>query len=212
VIYYLDCINHPYVLQSQRFKEWFFPRHQVKPTLLGPVDQASLYRWTLSTKHAGHQLCEDLAMSYKVTILTVLFEALIFYPFSTSLYLSKRAVIILILSHHFVTHSWNNDRPQLECMASVLSTQCPPIETSSIDRTQQSRFHLMTRQEPSLETLWLQNIKTMDKVQIIDRSNTAPSSKTFRDELFPLLKSHKSIHSTPRWWRSYNRLVVDVPK
>jgi hypothetical protein len=39
----------------------------------------------------------------------------------------------------------------------------------------------MTREEPSLET-WLQNIKTMDKVQRIDRSNTAPSSKTFRDE------------------------------
>jgi hypothetical protein len=40
----------------------------------------------------------------------------------------------------------------------------------------------MTREEPSLETLWLQNIRLMDKVQIIDRSNTAPSSKTFRDE------------------------------
>jgi hypothetical protein len=58
----------------------------------------------------------------------------------------------------------------------------PPIEASSIDRAQQSRFHLMTRGKPSLETLWLQNIRTMDKVQIIDRSNTAPSSKTFRDE------------------------------
>jgi hypothetical protein len=32
------------------------------------------------------------------------------------------------------------------------------------------------------ETLWLQNVETMDKVQRIDRSNTAPSSKTFRDE------------------------------
>jgi hypothetical protein len=28
------------------------------------------------------------------------------------------------------------------------------------------------------------NIGTMDKVQQIDRSNTAPSSKTFRDELY----------------------------
>jgi hypothetical protein len=30
--------------------------------LLGPVDRASLCRWTLSTKHAGYtfQLCEDL--------------------------------------------------------------------------------------------------------------------------------------------------------
>jgi hypothetical protein len=40
------------------------------------------------------------------------------------------------------------------------------------------------REEPSLETLWLKNIKTMDKVQITDRSDTAPSSKTFRDEMF----------------------------
>jgi hypothetical protein len=45
-----------------------------------------------------------------------------------------------------------------------------PIEASSINRTQQSRFHLRTREEPSLETLWFQNIRTMDKVQIIDRS------------------------------------------
>jgi hypothetical protein len=47
----------------------------------------------------------------------------------------------------------------------------PQIETSSIYRTQQSRFHLMTREEPSLETLWLQNIRTMGKVQVTDRSN-----------------------------------------
>jgi hypothetical protein len=41
----------------------------------------------------------------------------------------------------------------------------------------------MTREEPSLKTLWLKNIGTMDKVQKkTDRSNTAPSSKTFRDE------------------------------
>jgi hypothetical protein len=32
--------------KQQRFKGWFFPRHQVKPTLLGPVDRAILYRWT----------------------------------------------------------------------------------------------------------------------------------------------------------------------
>jgi hypothetical protein len=43
-------------------------------------------------------------------------------------------------------------------------TVFPPIEASSIDRAQQSRFHMMTREEPSLETLWLKNIKTMDKV------------------------------------------------
>jgi hypothetical protein len=40
----------------------------------------------------------------------------------------------------------------------------------------------MTREKPFLETLWLKNIGTMDKVQKIDRSNTTPSSKTFRDE------------------------------
>jgi hypothetical protein len=53
-----------------------------------------------------------------------------------------------------------------------------------MDRTQQSKFHLMAREEPSLETLWLKNIWTMDKVQMTDRSNTAPSSNTFRDELY----------------------------
>jgi hypothetical protein len=42
----------------------------------------------------------------------------------------------------------------------------------------------MTREEPSLETLWLRSIGTMDKVQKIDRSNATPSSKTFRDEWF----------------------------
>jgi hypothetical protein len=67
-IYSLDFFHRPYVSQPQRFEGWLFPRHQGKPTLLGPVDQASLYRWTLSTKHAGHtfQLCEDLAVSYNV--------------------------------------------------------------------------------------------------------------------------------------------------
>jgi hypothetical protein len=29
----------------------------------------------------------------------------------------------------------------------------------------------MKREEPSLETLWLKNIRTMDKYQIIDRIN-----------------------------------------
>jgi hypothetical protein len=57
-----------------------------------------------------------------------------------------------------------------------------PMEASSIDWTTQSRFHLMMREEPSLETLWLKNIRTMHKVQISDPNYTAPSSKTFRDE------------------------------
>jgi hypothetical protein len=34
------------VFKPQRFKGCLFPRSQVKPTLLGPVDRASLYRWT----------------------------------------------------------------------------------------------------------------------------------------------------------------------
>jgi hypothetical protein len=34
-----------------------------------------------------------------------------------------------------------------------------PIEASSIDRTQKSRFHLMTREEPSLEMLWFEKHK-----------------------------------------------------
>jgi hypothetical protein len=42
----MDFIHRPYVLQPQRFKGCFFPRPQVKPTLLGPVDRASLYRWS----------------------------------------------------------------------------------------------------------------------------------------------------------------------
>jgi hypothetical protein len=46
-IYCLDFIHRPYVLQTQRFEGWFFPRHQVKPNLLGLVDRASLYRWTM---------------------------------------------------------------------------------------------------------------------------------------------------------------------
>jgi hypothetical protein len=32
-------IHRPYVFKPQRFKGWFFPRPQVKPTLLGPVDR-----------------------------------------------------------------------------------------------------------------------------------------------------------------------------
>jgi hypothetical protein len=67
------------------------------------------------------------------------------------LYLRKRGIIIVILFLHFITHS--QIFAQLECVVSVFSTQCPLIEASSIDRTQQSRFYLMTREESSLETL-----------------------------------------------------------
>jgi hypothetical protein len=40
------------------------------------------------------------------------------------------------------------------------------------------------------EPLWLQNIRTMDKVQTIDHSNTVPSSKTFRNEVWWILLTH----------------------
>jgi hypothetical protein len=40
----------------------------------------------------------------------------------------------------------------------------------------------MVREEPSLETLWLKDIRMMDKVQITVRRTTVPSSKTFRGE------------------------------
>jgi hypothetical protein len=43
--------------------------------------------------------------------------------------------------------------------------------------------HLRTREEPSLETLWFKNKEMMEKVQNLRSSNTAPLSKTFRDEL-----------------------------
>jgi hypothetical protein len=38
-ICFLDFIHRPYV--PLRFRGWFFPRPQVKPTLLGPFDRAS---------------------------------------------------------------------------------------------------------------------------------------------------------------------------
>jgi hypothetical protein len=50
--------------------------------------------------------------------------------------------------------------------------------------------HTVLGDEPSLEMLFLQNLGTMDKVQIIDCSNTAPSSKTFRDEPSLVFFSH----------------------
>jgi hypothetical protein len=42
--------------------------------------------------------------------------------------------------------------------------------------------HNVSREEPSLEMLWFKNKETMEKVQNLKSSNTAPSSKTFRDE------------------------------
>jgi hypothetical protein len=51
-----------------------------------------------------------------------------------------------------------------------LNHNVPPIEASSIDRSQQGRFHLRTREEPSLETLWLKKHKDGGQVQITDPS------------------------------------------
>jgi hypothetical protein len=46
--------------------------------------------------------------------------------------------------------------------------------------------HNVSRKEPSLETLWFKNKETLEIVQNLKSSNTAPSSKTFRDEVpFP---------------------------
>jgi hypothetical protein len=39
-----------------------------------------------------------------------------------------------------------------------------------------------TEERTREETLWLKNVRTMDKVQKTDPSNTAPSPKVFRDE------------------------------
>jgi hypothetical protein len=67
VLYYCDLLFGLYpsslCFATTTFRGMDLPSSSVKPTLLGPVDRASLYRWILSTKHAGHtfQLCEDLA-------------------------------------------------------------------------------------------------------------------------------------------------------
>jgi hypothetical protein len=50
----------------------------------------------------------------------------------------------------------------------LTTTGGPPIEASSINQTQQSMFHLMTREEWSLDTLWLKTIRMTDKIQITD--------------------------------------------
>jgi hypothetical protein len=42
LIYYLDFIHRLMFLQSQRFKGWFFPGHQVN--LLSPIEASSIDR------------------------------------------------------------------------------------------------------------------------------------------------------------------------
>jgi hypothetical protein len=58
------------------------------------------------------------------------------------------------------------------------------IEASSIDPTE----------EPSLETVWFQNIRTMDKVQIIDCSNSFPSFIVGETEPQLLIKLYIFAH------------------
>jgi hypothetical protein len=63
----------------------------------------------------------------------------------------------------------------------------PLIEASSIDRTQQNRFHLMTREESYLAMLWLKNTRMMDKVQITDPSNTDENSFVKLSNFFTIM-------------------------
>jgi hypothetical protein len=52
----------------------------------------------------------------------------------------------------------------------------------------------MTREEPSLETFWLKNIKTMDKVQITDRSHL-----TLVKECNQVHRKYRIIHLNGSW-------------
>jgi hypothetical protein len=54
-IYYLDFIHSLYALQP-RFEGWFFPSSSGEPTLLGPVDRASLYRVVCTYARAFYSL------------------------------------------------------------------------------------------------------------------------------------------------------------
>jgi hypothetical protein len=67
----------------------------------------------------------------------------------------------------------------------------------------------MTREEPSLETLWLKNFRTVDKVQIIDHSNTALLSKTFRNEMknYHIFKLEKLFFSVNLRQRSLDTQI-----
>jgi hypothetical protein len=49
--------------KPQRFKRWFFPRPQVKPTLLGPIDRVSLYQWSTESKQQIHHRQRHLEMN-----------------------------------------------------------------------------------------------------------------------------------------------------
>jgi hypothetical protein len=77
-----------------------------------------------------------------------------------------------IFGGHWFTTGWKSSRMKLVILdyyrgilqlCTLLQTIITAIEASSIDRIHQGKVHLMTREEPSLETLWLQNTETMYK-------------------------------------------------
>jgi hypothetical protein len=112
--------HRPYVLKPQRFEGWFFPRHQVKPTLLvRSIELASIGRHGVPSTLAIHSSCAKIWLwvtEWRDNIKIII--ALLSHSLQV-LYLGKRAIIVLILSLHFVTHS--QIFAQLECMARVLS-------------------------------------------------------------------------------------------
>jgi hypothetical protein len=61
------------------------------------------------------------------------------------------------------------------------------IEASVIDRTQQSSFHLRTREEPSLEMLWFKKHK--DDGQVPDPSKQTHVGQTHNGQEFDVYKS-----------------------
>jgi hypothetical protein len=64
-------------------------------------------------------------------------------PFGITLwniYLIRKVTWLRVLANRIFAFSNFLNIAQLECIASVLSTQFPPTEASSIDRTQQSMF------------------------------------------------------------------------
>jgi hypothetical protein len=81
----------------------------------------------------------------------------------------------------------------------------------------------MTREEPSLETLWLKNIGTMDKVQKIDRSNPLRSSAVlcavlrFRPTWFssvsPFERLNKlfKLNTSTFWMLTYSQFIIIFP-
>jgi hypothetical protein len=59
----------------------------------------------------------------------------------------------------------------------------------------------MTKEQPSLETLWLKNTTTMDKVQIIDRSNRLRMSE---NRVLRRILRPKGGEMTGEWRKLHN--------